>query len=107
MDCNVDDYLAPFGKKLDGAELHGAKLFQRNCQNVPGAAGAAAGAAVASAAASAVCIYYVTREPSCIMHEQETIRKNQQKETLSKNVKKFERNSFVLKTPARWIILVT
>ena len=34
--------------------------FERNCQNVPGAAGAAAGAvAAASAAASAVCIYYV------------------------------------------------
>ena len=32
----------------------------KNCQNVPGAAGAAAGAvAAASAAASAVCIYYV------------------------------------------------
>ena len=43
--------------KLDGAELHGAKLFQRNCQNVPGAAGAAAGAAAASAAASAACIH--------------------------------------------------
>ena len=42
-------------KKLDGAKLHGAKLFQRNCQDVPGAAGAAAGAAAASAAASAAC----------------------------------------------------
>ena len=37
-------------KKLDGPELHGSELFQRNCQNVPGAAGAAAGAAAAFAA---------------------------------------------------------
>ena len=36
-------------------QLHGPEHFQRNCQNVPGAAEAAAGAA----AASAVCIYYV------------------------------------------------
>ena len=36
-------------------DLDGAKHFQKNCQNVPGAAGAAVGAA----AASAVCIYYV------------------------------------------------
>ena len=31
-------------------------IFQRNCQNLPGVAGAAAGAAAASAAASAACI---------------------------------------------------
>ena len=42
-------------KRLHGAKLDGAKHFQKNCQNVPGAAGAAVGAA----AASAVCIYYV------------------------------------------------
>ena len=36
-------------KELDGPELHGAQLFQRNCQNVPGAAGAAAGAAASAA----------------------------------------------------------
>ena len=42
-------------KKLDGPELHGPELFQRNCQNVPGTNGATAGAA---AAASAACIYY-------------------------------------------------
>ena len=48
-------------KKLDRAKLHGAKLFQRNCQNIPGVSGAAAGAAAASASAatSAACIYYV------------------------------------------------
>ena len=44
-----------FRKRLHGAELDGAGHFQKNCQNVPGAAGAAVGAA----AASAVCIYYV------------------------------------------------
>ena len=48
-----------FWKRLHGAKLDGAKHFQKNCQNVPGAAGPAAGAAAASAAASAVCIYYV------------------------------------------------
>ena len=49
---------------LHGAKLDGAKHFQKNCQNVPGAAGAAVGAAAGAAAASAVCIYYVTRVPS-------------------------------------------
>ena len=44
-------------KRLHGANLDGAKHFQNNCQNGPGAAGAAVGAA--AAAASAVCIYYV------------------------------------------------
>ena len=44
-----------FRKKPDGPELHGPELFQRNCQNVPGAAKAAAD----PAAASAVCISYV------------------------------------------------
>ena len=48
-------------KRLHGAKLDGAKHFQKNCQNVPGAAGAAVGAAAGAAAASAVCIYYVTR----------------------------------------------
>ena len=42
-------------KRLHGAKLDGAKHFQKNGQNGPGAAGAAVGAA----AASAVCIYYV------------------------------------------------
>ena len=41
---------------ISNSIVHVAKLFQRNCQNVPGAAGAAAGAAAASAAASAACI---------------------------------------------------
>ena len=44
-----------FQKRLHGAKLDGAKHFQKNCQNVPGAVGAAVGAG----AASAVCIYYV------------------------------------------------
>ena len=47
--------LSSFWKRLHGAKLDGAKHFQTNCQNGPGAAGAAVGAA----AASAVCIYYV------------------------------------------------
>ena len=48
-------------KKLDGAKLHGAKFFQKNCQNVPGAAGAAAGAAAAPAAASAAFNHVILR----------------------------------------------
>ena len=48
-----------FWKRVYGPKLDGPEHFQKNCQNVPGAAGAAAGAAAASAAASAVCIYYV------------------------------------------------
>ena len=43
------------------------------------AAGAAAGAAASAAPA---CIYYVTREPSCKMHEDASTRKNYQKKTL-------------------------
>ena len=50
---NVADW-----KKLDGPELYSFELFQRNCPNVPGAAGAAAGAA-----ASAVCIYVGALSP--------------------------------------------
>ena len=54
---NIDGVLIDCDRKrLHGATLDGAKHFQKNCQNVPGAAGAAVGAA----AASAVCIYYVT-----------------------------------------------
>ena len=53
--------LSHLWKRLHGAKLDGAEHFQKNCQNVPGAAGAAVGAAAGAAAASAVCIYYVTR----------------------------------------------
>ena len=38
-------------KRLDGSELDGSEHFERNCQNVPGAAGASP--------ASAACIYYI------------------------------------------------
>ena len=48
-----------FWKRLDGSELDGSEHFEKNCQNVPGAAGAAVGAATGATAASAVCIYYV------------------------------------------------
>ena len=41
-------------KRLHGAKLDGAKHFQKNCQNVPGAAGAAVGAAAASATTGTV-----------------------------------------------------
>ena len=37
----------------------GLNILKKNCQNVPGAAGAAVGAAAGAAAASAVCIYYI------------------------------------------------
>ena len=49
-------------KRLDGSELDGSEHFEKNCQNVPGAAGAAVGAAAgaAAAAASAVCILSCT-----------------------------------------------
>ena len=63
-------------KRLHGAKLDGAKHFQKNCQNVPGAAGAAVGAAAGAAAASAVCIYYVIIGGAkyvmkCIQHKQQ------------------------------------
>ena len=47
-------------KRLDGSELDGSEHFEKNCQNVPGAAGAAVGAAAGAAAASAVCILSCT-----------------------------------------------
>ena len=47
-------------KRLDGSELDGSENFEKNCQNVPGAAGAAVGAAAGAAAASAVRILSCT-----------------------------------------------
>ena len=43
-------------KRLDGSQLDGSEHSEKDCQNVPGVAGAAVGAAAEAAAASAVCI---------------------------------------------------
>ena len=46
-------------EKATWGQARWGQTFSKNCQNVPGAAGAAVGAAAGAAAASAVCIYYV------------------------------------------------
>ena len=48
---NVQILFKPW-KRLNGSELDGSEHFEKNCQNVPGDAGAAVGAAAAAAVAA-------------------------------------------------------
>ena len=55
-----DDGKGGVQKRLDGSELDGSEHFEKNCQNVPGAAGAAVGAAAGAAVASAAAFVFTT-----------------------------------------------